>query len=478
MEGASVLDTAIVVLYIALCIVVGLLLRKRKWSLESFLLGDRRVGFIHSFGTFFSTICGGSIAFTYAVYAFQYGVSIFWGALALLLAFLVFYPFVPLLKKVADNSKYYTYPDMLNARFGKSTQVVGAIITFFIFCGLTATNISITGTIFSAVFGWEAEASILVAAIVIVIYILLAGFVAVIWTDLIQFLIILFGIGFITLPLSLWAIGGFSGFGSLPTAFFDPLGWGIENIFGIFIIIVPVFFTSQDVWQRVFAAKDVETAKHSVLASGFVLFFISIASVLIGMTAAVIVPETTPNLSIPTLLSQVLPMGLLGLVLVGYLAVFMSSADSFILAAASNLVRDFYQSYINRKASENKLVSALRIGVLVAALVSTGISLLFPSFVEILFSVVTWMLILVPVTLCGFFWKRINGIGATTSIVVGWLIAIFWAFGPGTPETAGVVALIPTIVVLIGVSYLTKPPKREQLEPFRKSSQPHYDSFS
>ena len=106
----------------------------------------------------------------------------------------------------------------------------------------------------------------------------------------------------------------------------------------------------------------------------------------------------------------------------------------------------------SKQLDEKKAVATIRIITLICGVVIMGIIMAAPDIVTILLTVLTWLMILVPATLAGFFWKRTTANAAFWSILIGWLIAIAYSVTTGDAETAGVVAVVPTVAVLVIVS--------------------------
>ncbi len=466
MGQIGTIDILIILLYLCFCIVLGIYLVRRQRTFETFILADRELGFIHTCGTFLSTLLGFSVLYATAILAFQFGISVLWGPVAYLCAFIVFYLFANRLKTISDNLQFYTYADMLGARFGRSTQFVGSLTMLIVFLCFVSINIFAIGTILSILTGLSILQATLLAGGIVIIYTMCGGFLAIVWTDVFQFLFIMLGL-IVILPLAYLKVNAAGGLSTnLPPEFFNLSNWGIENIVGMFFVVVPVFLASQDVWQRVFAAKDLKTAKRSIISAGFIIFIFTVCAIFIGLYGKVLLPDVNPQLIVPALITKVLGPGLIGIVLVGFLSAFMSSADSFIMVVQSSFVQDFYRGYFNKDADDKQLLIVSRVATAVSGAIPIIICILVPDFVKILFNILTWILILIPATLAGFFWKKTNETAATASITVGWVVALIWALGPGDSVTAGAVAVLPTIAVLLLVSFFGKPPKQEVLEQF------------
>jgi SSS family solute:Na+ symporter len=118
--------------------------------------------------------------------------------------------------------------------------------------------------------------------------------------------------------------------------------------------------------QRTLAARSLEEARRGALFAGVLKLPVLFLMVMPGLFAAVLYPELgTPDLVFPRLTVDLLPDGLRGLVLVGFIAAVMSSVDSVLNAASALLTMDFYAA-LRPEASEERLVA---VGRMVAAAV-------------------------------------------------------------------------------------------------------------
>lgn len=455
MSSAHPIDIVLVLAFFLVCLLFGIGLARRQTKFDTYILGGRDLGLLHLVGTVVSTIAGFSIVFAHAIYGYTYGISVMWTPPAVLIAFLIFALFVPKLKSIADARRYSTYADMLLDRYDRKTQILGSLLTLVNFLALIAIEVFGIGLILSASIGWSFTFSVIFGAGIVVLYTLLGGFMAVVWTDLLQMFAT--GIGLLVLlPFAYIAVSNAGGLTStLPPEAFGLWTWGIDKIIGTNIVVVPVFFSSQDLWQRVFASKDTRTAQLGVVISGVIVFLGAVSAVYLGMVARALMPAIDPQYALPRLIMQILAPGFVGIVMVGYLAAFTSSADSFLLVVSSAVAQDFYRSRLRHHVDESRLVAITRYVTAIFGILSIVIIVIFPDVVKILFTVLTWLMILVPATLAGFFWRKATANGAFWSILTGWLVAIIYTIVTGDAEAAGIVAVVPTVGVLVLVSLLS-----------------------
>src|SRR5690606_37313837 len=174
-----------------------------------------------------------------------------------------------------------------------------------------------------------------------ILYTATGGYLAVTYTDWVQFVLLFAGIVLIGLPAAIIHTGGWGDLqAALPASFFDPGAWGWGQIAALVVSIVLSFFVAMDSYSRSFAAKSERAARNGALLAAIFMLPIAIAASWIGLSAAVMFPESVSAGILTTFLLETLPIGLKGLVLVGILAAVMSSADISMLTASAIYTRD------------------------------------------------------------------------------------------------------------------------------------------
>ena len=190
---------------------------------------------------------------------------------------------------------------------------------------------------------------------IFVVYMLMGGLKAVIYTDTVQWAILMFGLVFIGLPVAYQAVGGWSAIEST----LAPEQLTLTNVAPIRLVnwavtIIPIWFVAMTLYQRMYACRDERTARRAWYVAGLlewpIMAFMGVALGLLarvaadqGMFSALgsgSITETDPETGLPMLLRTVLPPGLMGLMLSAYLSAVLSTADSCLMAASGNVVSD------------------------------------------------------------------------------------------------------------------------------------------
>ena len=375
---------------------------------------------------------------------------------------------------VSDDA--ITIPQYLTRRFKSKSyalQVVCAVIFLIAYTIYAASSISAAGTLFNKVIGLDTTVAMYLAAAIIIGYTFLGGFSAVCWTDFFQGLLMLGALLLAPLfALNLMNITPEEIAAETP-AFYNPitswqdiasgLGWGL-GYFGMPHIIIR--------FLSVRSQKDIrKSAGIGISWTTLILIFAALVGIfgrqMLAYDAEMVKNETV----FITMVRQMFPAVISGILLSAILAASMSTADSQLLAAASAFSSDVYKPIVRgNKASDREMLWTGRMVVLIIAVVALVIATNPESGTIMSLVSNAWGVFgaaFGPVILLSLFWKRLNFFGALSGIVAGAAVDIAWlAFLAGT----GLYEIIPGfaagLVVAVVVSLVTKKPSKEVEELF------------
>lgn len=348
------------------------------------------------------------------------------------------------------------------------TQTVGAAIAGVYALTIAITQVISIGTVLSALFGFGLTEMIIIAGIIVVAYTALGGMLSVTITDFVQWCIMTVGVFLVALPLGLLEVGGVSGLrAELDPSYVSPIGIGIETVISYFLLYFLGIMIGQDIWQRVFTADSPRTARVGNIATGVYAVVYGIATAVLGMIAAVLAPGIqNTDLALPTMVLEVVPVGLSGLILAGFISAMMSTADSALLASSTLFTNDVYRRFINPEASDKTYTRTSRITILVLGIGTIWTAVQIGDVVDALtlaYNLLTGAMF-VPI-LGAFFWRGATWQGALTSIVVSSAVVVasmvLYGFGSDLPIVYGLAA---SLGIFVAVSLVTGPPSREKLE--------------
>ena len=483
----NTIDFIIVVVYAVALIIFALRYSKTQGSAEEYFLGGRRFTWSLVGLSLFASNMSSSSLIGLSGAAYSTGISVYnyeWMAAVVLIFFAIF--FLPYYLK----SQVYTMPEFLEKRFDARSR--------YYFSGLTLIATIIIDTagslyagalviqlLFPQVEMWVAVA---ILAILSGSYTIAGGLTAVVFTDAVQ-AILLTVASIIVAILSFIAIGGSW---EAVTSVTSPDMLGIIMplndsflpwpglLIGVPILGFYFWCTNQFMVQRVLGAKDVNNGRWGVLLAAAMKLPIIFIMILPGTFARVLYPELeNPDMVFPTLMFDLLPVGVVGLVAAGLLAAIRSSIDSTLNSASTLVTMDFFIK-IKPNASQQTLTWAGRtftfIFMILAAAWAPQIQN-FPSLFSYLQNILAFISPpIVALFLTGLFWRRANGQGAFAAIIVGGIIAVFGIASTITGADniftqihflyiAGITLAI-SILIVISVSLLTTPPDNEKVESY------------
>ncbi|MCZ6675612.1 MAG: sodium/solute symporter [Verrucomicrobia bacterium] len=436
----EIIDIAIVILYLAGVLVFGLWIgRKEKADREGFFLGGKHFSWLLIGTSLFATNISSVQFVGQSGLAYKFGIAAanpqLIGGICLAMSAVFFIP-------IYLRTKIFTIPGFLENRYSKPAKLIYCI-TMILF-GLFMTSIILyTGSlVILQLFGFSDDLIFycsLVLGIAVGIYAIVGGLSSVVYTDMVQSVVLLIG-GFLVLFLGLSAVGGLSGL--LETVPAEHLKLLLPHdheqlpftgiISGLFIVSLFWAVSNQELLQRTLGAKDTRNAQLGMLLGGFLKIVAIFVLVFPGILAFKLVPGVNPDRAYPALIQEVLPIGISGIVLAGFLAALMSTLDSSIMSLSSIFAIDIYPLF-DKNVSEKK---ALKVGRLFAIFIlvwgiCTAPMIQHLGLVYLLMHKVTSYL-LPAIGVCyviGRFNNRINSFGAiftmTLGFVIGTLLLLF-----------------------------------------------------
>jgi len=370
------LDTGIIFGYLGLMVAIGLYASRQQDSVEDFFVAGGRLGTFTIACLWLASWVGGASIVGGAAKSYEFGISGGWYTLSMAIGCLLFgLLFAARVKRWGDEQNLLTYPDLIETRYDSRTRIVATITTMLAFIGYSAGQLAAAGAILSTLLGWDYGTSLLLASAIIVVYTATGGFLAVTYTDWVQFGLLFLGVVIVGIPIAIMNGGTPAAMlAELPASHFDPMGWGVGTILAMAVSIPLSFFVAMDSYTRMFAARDASVAKRGTLLTVVFLVPLAVGAVWLGMTAAILYPDVQNSSDILSrLVMDIFPVGFKGLMLVGILAALMSTADICILTAAANGSRDIYQRYINPDVEPRKL---FHLSIMLAAAVGAAAGLM------------------------------------------------------------------------------------------------------
>jgi SSS family solute:Na+ symporter len=453
----NALDYLVLGLYFAVMLGAGYWGLRRAGSTEDFLVAGRRLGPALYIGTLSAVVLGGASTIGSAALGYEFGVSGMW------LVFMIGLGIIALgilLSTRLSRLGVYTVSEMLGIRYGPYSRLISAIIVAAYALMIAVTSTIAVGTVFDVVLGLPPTLAILIAGGVVVAYSTLGGMWSITLTDFLQFCVMTVGIFLVLLPLTISRAGGFSGMRSeLPASYFDPVSIGGQTIFTYFLLFFLGLMIGQDIWQRVFTARSPAVARWGGLVAGVYCLLYGLAGALIGTAARVLLPDlSNPDNAFASVAGEVLPTGVLGLVLAAALAAVMSTASAGLLASSTILANDVYAGFLRQEEHAGAgEYEASRLATLLVGVVVLAISVVVSDVVGALTVAYNLLVgaLFVPI-LGALFWRRATGVGALVSMAVSGLVVVGLMIWQGLLANSPIyVGLLVSLVLFVAVSLLT-----------------------
>ncbi len=345
----SPLDLVIIGGYFSIVLVIGVWVGLRTKTGEDLFLGGRTLTWgVIGFSLFASNISSTTlIGLTGTAYSTGIAVSNYeWmSGLPLIVMAAIFIP-------IYLHARITTVPEYLELRFDRRSRSIFSFITIIISIVVDTAGGLYAGAVVLQLFFPDIELwhTTLVLALIAGFYTAFGGLKAVVYTDTLQAIILLAGCGLLTYMLfaelnfswSAVTVNLPEGHLSVIKPLDDPtLPW-LGTLIGVPLLGFWYWVTNQYVTQRVLAAKNVDHARWGALLGGFLKLVPLFLMVLPGAMAISVLPGIdNPDKVFPTLITEVLPIGVVGLVLAGLISAIMSSVDSTLNSASTLIVVDF-----------------------------------------------------------------------------------------------------------------------------------------
>jgi SSS family solute:Na+ symporter len=482
------LDLAIVALYFVGVFAIGFYFVRRGKSTADYFLAGRDAAWWAIGASLFSANIGSEhfigLAGSGAASGLAVGHFEWLAAIVLLVLGWVFVPFYL-------RSNVYTMPEFLERRYNRASRMylAGISLVAYVFTKI-AVALFAGALVLQAVLGWSMWKSALALVIATGIYTVAGGLAAVIYTEVLQTVVLIVG-ALVLMFIGLGRVGGMTGLeAQVPAGFFHMMKpsdhpdfpWtGI--FFGAPILGIWYWCTDQVIVQRALAAKDEGHAKAGTVLAGFLKILPVFMLVIPGLVARALYPEemaADSNSAFPLLVVRLMPTGLVGLMVAAMLAALMSSLSAVFNSSSTIFTMDFYHK-LRPQAGERELVNVGR----AATVIMVALGLLWIPFMPYISSQL-WIYLqsvqayiappIAAVFLLGVTWKRANGSGAMAALLTGFVLGtarfVLELAYAGQPMVEGplrtfvrmnflhfaAVMFVVCVGVLVGVSLATPAP--------------------
>lgn len=334
------MDNMIIVIYLFVILFVGIWAGKGVHNLSQFSVAGRSFKSLVIFATLSASFIGGGFSMGNAEKVFLFGIVNIFALWGFSLKEILVARFIAPRMDIYGSA--ISVGDMMGIHYGRGAKIITGFFSVIVCAGILGAQVGSIGYIFNVFLNIPQIFGILIGCGIVIIYSTVGGMRAVVFTDVIQFIMLSIGIP-VTLIVGLIKVGGLSAIkAAAPAAHFTFLG-GYETI-PAFVSLFLTFLLGETLVppyvQRLLLSKNSRHTRNGTLWAGlFSIPFFAITGG-IGLIALTLKPDLDPNLSMPYVIKNVLPVGMCGLVIAGVISIVMSSADSFLNAAAVSFTND------------------------------------------------------------------------------------------------------------------------------------------
>jgi SSS family solute:Na+ symporter len=449
--GLSPVDWLVVAVYFAFIIGLGIYLKRFTKSQEDFFMAGRKNSSWVAALAFLSANLGALELLGMTGNTFKYGMYVahfYWIGAVPAMVFLGLYmmPFY-------YSARIHSVPGYLRLRFDEKTRVLNAFAFAIMTLLVSGINLYAMALVLHTFAGWNWDASMWISAGTVAMYVTLSGLLSAIFTEIIQFFLIWFGL-FLVSFLGIVEIGGVHQvFARIPPSFAtlwstsgDPTQNGMVItwagiVLGLgFVLSFGYWTTDFLVVQRAFSAKDLRAARMTPIIASFFKMAVPFLVIMAGLVALVLANDPKSGFSLlrdggqinydsalPLLIQRYYPTGLIGLGITALLAGFMAGQAGNVSAFNTVWTYDIYRALINPKASDAMLLWMGRVTTVIGIILSVGTAYWaksFPSIMDYMQAIFSWVnaplfatmllgMFVVWITPNGAFWGLLAGMGSS-----------------------------------------------------------------
>jgi sodium/proline symporter len=478
----------VLAIYVCILFLIGIIASRRVKSMSDYYLGGKKMGFWAVAFSARATGESGWLLIGLTGMGAIAGYSAYWVVLGELLGVFISWQFMArLFKRKSDEYKAITIPDYLQSHFKSSTntlRIISASILVVFVVIYVASQMDVTGIAFESMLNIDYRIGALIGFIIVLIYIFIGGFVAAVWSDMFQGILMFFGL--VLLPIVVWfsmdqGAGITAGLNAIDPTLSQIMGRSPNRLMNLFTIlgfsmIGLGFLGSPQVYVRFMSIKsEMEIVKGKWVALLFTLLT-DAAAVTIGILGRVYFtsegqdPEVVLGNGGENVLSMItnefLPTILVAIFIAIVLSAIMSTIDSLLVLASSAVTRDFYQKIFRPDLKDEDLTKFSRLVTVAMAITALAIAVLlyylYPDRQVFWIMIFGWSGIAAtfcPVIILSLFWKGYSEKGAIASMITGFISVVLFKFVVSNMEEIGpyfkeLDVLAPSFVLAMLVGYI------------------------
>ena len=431
------IDISIFIIYFLAMFGVGFYFFRKNKTEEDYYVGGRGINKWHVGLSVVATDVGGGFSIGLGGLGFAIGISGSWLLFTGLIgAWITAVIMVPQVWKLSRKKKFLTFPQLFEHYYNGNAAFLAGLISALGYLGFTSSQVLAGAKLADAAFPFiDQQTAVIIMGVIIIVYTVLGGLKAVIFTDTIQWSILLAGLFFIGIPVAYNLVGGWEVISQTLSGEYFSLGnisW--QQFVNWMVTIVPIWFVGMTLYQRIYASRSSREAQKAWFIAGVfewpVMAFLGVSLGLLGRIAAENgmfaylgysnAASMDPELGLPLLLVNILPVGLLGIMVSAYFSAIMSTADSCLMASSGNILTDIMMKLNLKNKIKPKSIRISQIVTLILGLLALLLATKMTNVLELMLYSYAFMVsgLFVPV-LGALYMKKIVPAAAISAMFFG-----------------------------------------------------------
>lgn len=446
------IDILIVTLYMLALFLMAIFSAQKIHNMEDYAVAGRGYPAWVIYATLCATLIGGGFTIGNAEKIHVHGIIFTLAIIGITVREILIAYFVA--PHMTRFKSALTIGDVMKEAYGMPAKIIGGCFAGLLCAGMLGIQLRALGYIFEVFFNVDLNVGILIGCSIVMFYVTIGGFKAVVWTDVLQFIILI-----VALPLAaIMAVHAAGG----PLALLHALP---PDRVDLFVHLSPLAFASLLAYyligetlappylQRLLIG-DAKAVSRGALWTGLTAFPLGIVVTLIALSALVLNPSSPPHQVIPFIVQTVLPTGIAGMVIAAMIAVIMSSADSFLNSAAVTLVHDVSKPLSRKGLSSEQEMRHAKVFTFSIGIIAVVFAISFENLVDGILAIYgLWSpIVLIPLV------AAIRGFKANYKVflalaMTGLVCSAGWDYGIGmdTKISGLLVGTCASLVVFVGV---------------------------
>lgn len=399
----------------------------KKQSLDSYFINQRHTNvWVMTLSLVTSVLNFGSIFVIFTEVTrtgISYGVGFLFGAISGMIFLRIFSQQI---KTFGDLYGAYNIVDYLGKKFDRNVRLLVGFIQLLLIFLVLSIQIAAVSVFAAAVLNISYSVAVMCITIIALTYTVIGGFRIDLFTDFIQFWILI-----VTFGLLLFFVGANAGslsetFSQIPIQFYNPASYGgIFWLIGTFLLGGLSYVANASQWQRILSAKDINTVQRAYKRAIIVVVCLAVIIVLLGLFS-VVTAKSTGDLPFISMLEEILPTNMFTIMLAVILAVSMSSIDTSITTGSTIAFSLLFKKY--EYTQKQELLNA-RIVTAIIGFLGCSIALLHPNVVTVASIVTHLTLTLVPAVLVVMYMPWTSARAVIRSVIIpGILFILLYPF--------------------------------------------------